>query len=76
MNAIVSTSGRLHGEFVLLLFLQAHQETDRFFAVSGVQLPQTTRGQFHYHHGVLITGQVKGRQDPYQGCSTTDYAKY
>jgi hypothetical protein len=36
--AIASTSGRLHSEFVRLLFLQAHRETDRFFAASGVQL--------------------------------------
>jgi hypothetical protein len=35
---IVSTSGRLHSEFVRLLFLQDHRETDRFFAASGVQL--------------------------------------
>ncbi len=38
MSSIHSTSGRLHCEFVQLLFLQTHQETDRFFAVSGVQL--------------------------------------
>jgi hypothetical protein len=31
MTAIPSTSGRLHSEFVRLLFLQAHRETDRFF---------------------------------------------
>jgi hypothetical protein len=37
MPVIASTSGRLHSEFVRLLFLQAHRETDRFFAVSGVQ---------------------------------------
>ncbi len=36
MSAVGSTSGRLHREFVLLLFLQTHWETDRFFAVSGV----------------------------------------
>jgi hypothetical protein len=36
MPAIVSSSGRLHGEFVRLLFLQTHRETDRFFATSGV----------------------------------------
>ncbi len=35
---IVSTSGRLHSEFIRLLFLQSHRETDRFFATSGVQL--------------------------------------
>ena len=38
MPAIASTSGRLHSEFVLHLFLQAHRETDRFFAASRVQL--------------------------------------
>ena len=45
MPTIVSTSGRLHSEFVRLLFLQAHRETDRFFAASGVQLAQTDRDQ-------------------------------
>jgi hypothetical protein len=38
MPDIASTSVRLHSEFVRLLFLQAHRETDRFFAASGVQL--------------------------------------
>jgi hypothetical protein len=33
---IGSTSGCLHSEFVFLLFLQDHRETDRFFAASGV----------------------------------------
>jgi hypothetical protein len=33
-----STYGRLHTEFVCLLFLQVHRENDRFFAVSRVQL--------------------------------------
>jgi hypothetical protein len=41
MPAIASTSGRLHSEFVRLLFLQVHRETDRFFAASGVQLVET-----------------------------------
>jgi hypothetical protein len=38
MPVIASTSGRLYSEFIRLLFLQAHRETDRFFAASGVQL--------------------------------------
>ena len=42
MTSIASTSGRLHSEFVRLLFLQAHRETDRFFAASGVQLRNQT----------------------------------
>ena len=53
MLAIASTSGRLlHSEFVRLLFLQAHRETDRFFSSSGVhehQSAQFDRGQFHFH---------------------------
>jgi hypothetical protein len=48
MPTIASTSGRLHSEFVLLLFLQAHRETDRFFAASGVPLVQSTSDQFHF----------------------------
>ena len=44
MPAVVSTSGRFHSEFVRLLFLQAHRETDRFFAASGVQHAQVTSG--------------------------------
>jgi hypothetical protein len=32
MSVITSTSGRLHSEFVRLLFLQTHRETDRFFS--------------------------------------------
>ena len=35
---IACTSGSLHGEFVGLLFLQVHRETDRFLEASGVQL--------------------------------------
>jgi hypothetical protein len=35
MHVNASTSGRLHSEFVRLLFLQADRETDLFFAGSG-----------------------------------------
>jgi hypothetical protein len=48
MPAIASTSGRLHSEFVRLLFLQAHRETDRFFEASGVQSTQSTSVLFHF----------------------------
>ena len=48
MPAIPSTSGRLHSEFIRLLFLQAHRETDRFFVGSGVQLTQPNSGLFHF----------------------------
>jgi hypothetical protein len=60
MPDIASTSGRLHSEFVRLLFLQAHRETDRFFAASGVQLAQTDRGQFHFRRAAF-SAQLKSR---------------
>ncbi len=56
MPAIASKSGRLHSEFVRLLFLQAHREIDRFFVDSGVQLPQThPGGQFTFHRVAFLT---------------------
>ena len=58
MPALASTSGRLHSEFVRLLFLQAHRETGRFFAASGVQLAQHDRGQFHFHRAAF-SAQIK-----------------
>ncbi len=48
MTVITSTSGRLHSEFIRILFLQDHRETDRFFTVSGVLSAQSDRGFFHY----------------------------
>ncbi len=60
MSVIASTSGRLHSEFVRLLFLQDHRETDRFFATSGVQLTQTDRDQFHFRRSA-VSPQLKSR---------------
>ena len=60
MPAIASTSGRLHSEFVRLLFLQARREIDRFFAASGVQVPKSDRGYFHFRHTVFLD-QLKSR---------------
>jgi hypothetical protein len=54
MPDIPGTNGRLHSEFIRLLFLQAHRETDRFFAVSGVQSAQsTTSGFFHFRRAAF-----------------------
>ena len=58
MSIIPSTSRRLHSEFVCLLFLQAHRETDHFFATSGVQLAQSTSGLYHYKR-VVFSSQLK-----------------
>jgi hypothetical protein len=53
MPALSSTFRRLHSEFMRLLFLQAHRETDRFFAASGIQLAQPNRGLFHFRHAAF-----------------------
>jgi hypothetical protein len=53
MPAIANTSGRLHSEFIRLLFLQAHRETDRFFEASGVQSAQSDRGFCHFRRAVF-----------------------
>ncbi len=55
MDTVASTSGRLRSEFVRLLFLQTHRETDRFLTVSGVQLAQNDRGLFHSYVGSLFS---------------------
>jgi hypothetical protein len=60
MSVIVSTSVRLHSEFVRLLFLQGHRETDRFFAASGVLSAQSDRGFFHYRRSVF-SDQLKSK---------------
>jgi hypothetical protein len=63
MSVIDSTSNRLHSEFVRILFLQTHRETDRFFAASGVQLAEThPGGQFTFRHVVFLT-QLQSKVD-------------
>ncbi len=57
---IPSTSGRLHSEFVRLLFLQVHRETDRFFESSGVQSGQSTSDQFHFRRAAF-SHQLSGK---------------
>jgi hypothetical protein len=60
MTVITSTSGRLHSEFVRLLFLQTHRETDLFFTVSGVQHVIHDLDQFHFHRAAFAQ-QLKSR---------------
>ena len=54
MSTVTSTSGRLHSEFVRLLFLQGHRETDPFVGVSGVHLAQSTNDQFHFRRAAWV----------------------
>jgi hypothetical protein len=71
MPDIASTSGRLHSEFIILLFLQSHRETDRFFASSGVQLTQTNCGLFHYHRAAFSSILKSRVGNILQDCSFT-----
>ena len=57
MTVIPSTSGRIHSEFVCLLFLQDHRETDRFLPDSGVQVAQST----FYFRRVTFSSQLKSK---------------
>ena len=59
MPAIAGTTGRLHSEFIRLLFLQAHRE-NRFFAASGVQSAQFDRGFFHFRRATY-SAQLKSK---------------
>jgi hypothetical protein len=62
MPAIAGTNGRLHSDFIRLLFLQTHRETDRFFAVSGVQSAQSNLGAtcFHFRRAAVLN-QLKSK---------------
>jgi hypothetical protein len=62
MTVLTSTSVRLHSEFIRLLFLQAHRETDRFFADSGIQLVQSTSGLIIlYFHRSAFSSTLKAK---------------
>jgi hypothetical protein len=59
---IVGTIGRLHSDFIRLLFLQAHRETDRFFAASGVQSSQSNLGATYFHFwNAVVLNQRKSK---------------
>ena len=57
---ISSMSGRLHSEFIRLLFLQVQRETARFFTASGVQLAESTSGLFHFLRTVF-SSEIKSK---------------
>jgi hypothetical protein len=46
LPTIMSTSNRMHGEFLRLLFLQAHRETEAHLTAAGLPLQ---RNQSEYH---------------------------
>jgi hypothetical protein len=62
MPVIAGTNGRLHSDFIKLLFLQAHRETHRFYAASGVQSVQSNLGATYFHfRRAVILNQFKSK---------------
>ncbi len=57
----LSESGRLYSEFIRILFLQTHRETDRFFAASGVQSAQSNMGAFFHFRRTTFSSILKSR---------------
>ena len=69
LPAIMTTFSRMHGEFLRLLFLQAHRETTAHFNATGppsqLNVPIQTRGMLH---GPEEQSQTRGGQ----GIGVTD----
>ena len=48
LPAIMSTSTRMHGELLRLLFLQAHRETKAHFTAAGMSLQRNQSDSFRF----------------------------
>jgi hypothetical protein len=48
LPAIMSTSNRMHGEFLRLLFLQAHRETEAHFTAAGMPSQRNQSESFRF----------------------------
>jgi hypothetical protein len=48
LPAIMSTSTRMHGEFLRLLFLQAHRETEAHFTAAGMPSQRNQSDSFRF----------------------------
>jgi hypothetical protein len=53
LPAIVSTSTRMHGELLRLLFLQAHRETEAHFNATGMPSQQHNSASFRFRHAAF-----------------------
>jgi hypothetical protein len=54
--AIMSTSNRMHGEFLRLLFLQAHRETEAHFAAAGMPSQRNQSESFRFKRAAFYEG--------------------
>jgi hypothetical protein len=53
LPAIVSTSTRMHGDFLRLLFLQAHRETEAHFTAGGMSPQCNHSDSFRFKHAAF-----------------------
>jgi len=56
LPAIVSTSARMHGEFLRLLFLQAHQETEAHFTAAGMSSQTNNSEALRFKRAAFYNG--------------------
>ena len=56
LPAIVSTSTRMHGEFLCLLFLQAHRETEEHFTAAGMSSQRNQSDSFLFKRAAFYNG--------------------
>ena len=53
LPAIMSTSTRVHGEFLRLLFLQAHRETEAHFTAAGMSSQRNQSDSFRFNRAAF-----------------------
>jgi hypothetical protein len=56
LPAILSTSTRMHGEFLRLLFLQAHRETESHFTAAGMSLQTNNSEALRFKRDAFYNG--------------------
>ena len=72
LPAIVSTSTRMHGEFLRLLFLQAHRETEAHFTAAGMSSQTNNSEALRFKRAAFYKQQrpeEKSRTGSYQSSS-------
>jgi hypothetical protein len=73
LPAIVSTSTRMHGEFLRLLFLQAHRETESHFTAAGMSSQTKQLGSTPVQaRGILQRSEEQSRTGGCQSSSVED----
>jgi hypothetical protein len=56
LPAIMSTSNRMHGEFLRLLFVQAHRETEAHFTAAGMSSQRNQSESFRFKRAAFYQG--------------------